>query len=299
MADFPVRFHSDALEEAEKSKNWYAERSPVAALGFVNDLSHAVRMISEAPFRWPMSHKGTRRYIFPRYPFSVIYRVKEEMVEVLNKLPINPDQWKEEIKNVGQWLGRLLGPLADLSDIASDYLRYYRVKKLLELKEKLKFELRKRGYSDIPGSIEVSFGVPLIEAAILEENEDLQQLWANLLANALDPKIKEKPKKVFIDILKQMEGFDAQLMKDLYSATIKSGNRYIFTTFYPNSLESSNEESSEGFETKPSYEVCISIEILIRLGLLTTAGTFEGSHYHQRVQLSRLGLSFMNSVLGA
>lgn len=217
----------------------------------------------------------------------------------MDKLPINPDEWKDEIKNVGNWLGRLLGPFVDLSGIASDHLRFYRVKKQLELKEKMQAELEKRGYSEIPGAIDVSFGVPLIEAASLEDNEDLQQLWANLLANAVDPKVENKPKKSFIDILKQMDTFDAKLLKDIYAETIRTGNKYVFTTFYPERLESSNEEKSEGFDEKPNNEVCLSIENLIRLSLITTAGTWEGSHYHQRVQLSRTGLNFMKSVMAA
>ena len=78
-----VCFHPKAIEEAENSQSWYALRSPIAARGFVNELSHAIDMVSESPNRWPGFHADTQRYVFPRYPFSLIYRVKDEVVEVL------------------------------------------------------------------------------------------------------------------------------------------------------------------------------------------------------------------------
>jgi len=55
----------------------------MAAKDFVDELFHAVDMIAEAPMRWPKFHKDTRRYVFPRYPFSVIYRIKKDVIEVL------------------------------------------------------------------------------------------------------------------------------------------------------------------------------------------------------------------------
>ena len=83
METYRIRFHPKALEEAERSKNWFALRSPTAALGFLNELSHAIEVIKENPNRWPSFHLGTRRDVFPRYPFSAIYRIKENVVEIL------------------------------------------------------------------------------------------------------------------------------------------------------------------------------------------------------------------------
>jgi len=83
MSSFTIRFHPAALSEAEKSQSWYSERSLKAANGFVEELSHAVNMVTEAPNRWPKYQSETRRYIFARYPFSLIYRVKNNIIEVL------------------------------------------------------------------------------------------------------------------------------------------------------------------------------------------------------------------------
>ena len=78
-----VRFHPEADQESEGAVQWYRERSAMAAAGFVAELSHAVQQVAETPERWPPYIAETRRYVFPVYPFSLIYRlVKHEVVVV-------------------------------------------------------------------------------------------------------------------------------------------------------------------------------------------------------------------------
>jgi len=95
MPKYSVRFHQEAVKESEKSQGWYLQRNPVAAYGFVNELSHAIEMVANSPERWPKYKSGTRRYIFPRYPFSLIYRINKNIIEVLAiaHQKKRPDYW--------------------------------------------------------------------------------------------------------------------------------------------------------------------------------------------------------------
>jgi len=64
-----------ALVDAEEARNWYAERSPLAARGFLLELQAAVVAVAEAPERWPIYRHGCRRYVFPhKYPYALVYR---------------------------------------------------------------------------------------------------------------------------------------------------------------------------------------------------------------------------------
>ena len=83
MPDYSVYFHPSASEEAEIARGWYAERSDMAARTFILELAHAVDMIVESPHRWPKYQEKTRRYIFPRYPFSVVYRIVGGVIEII------------------------------------------------------------------------------------------------------------------------------------------------------------------------------------------------------------------------
>ncbi len=83
MPPIKIDFHTEAAVEVETARQWYAERNPAAAASFLAELDLAVERIREAPQRWPRYAKGARRFILPRFPFSVIYRVKGELIEVV------------------------------------------------------------------------------------------------------------------------------------------------------------------------------------------------------------------------
>ena len=75
-----LEFHPDAAAELLAAEEWYAERSMVAARSFIEESNAVFDRLQEAPERWPMSEDGTRRALFGRFPFSVIYRVRADRV---------------------------------------------------------------------------------------------------------------------------------------------------------------------------------------------------------------------------
>jgi plasmid stabilization system protein ParE len=83
MPGLPVVLHPDAVEEAQAAWQWYLERSQSAADSFLAELDHGVESISEAPERWPLFVHGTRRFLFRRFPFQIVYRVANDRIEVV------------------------------------------------------------------------------------------------------------------------------------------------------------------------------------------------------------------------
>ena len=83
MPPTAVKFHPAAAEEAAAAYEWYAQRSLVAARGFREELRHAVEAVAKAPDRWPQYGIRARRYLFPRFPFGLVYRLRDGEVEVL------------------------------------------------------------------------------------------------------------------------------------------------------------------------------------------------------------------------
>ena|SRR5271155_505748 len=96
----PVRIHEQAAAEYEHATDWYLARSELAAVRFVAEVEHAVEAISAAPRRWPLYAHGTRRILFRRFPFAIIYR---ELPAVIQVLAIahgrrRPGYWKDRLK---------------------------------------------------------------------------------------------------------------------------------------------------------------------------------------------------------
>jgi plasmid stabilization system protein ParE len=80
VASSEPRWHPAAIEDAESARNWYTERSPFAARGFLLALDAAVDAVIEAPKRWPERSHGCRQYVFTsRYPFSLVYRLSPDV----------------------------------------------------------------------------------------------------------------------------------------------------------------------------------------------------------------------------
>ena len=89
MADFPVRFHPGAEEEANNAWARYAKRSARAAAAFLVELDAAVFAISEAPSRWPPIHGRYRRFPMHKFPFSNVYAVRRNFRHATGLEPID------------------------------------------------------------------------------------------------------------------------------------------------------------------------------------------------------------------
>ena len=101
--------------------------------------------------------------------------------------------------------------ITDTVGIAADWIKSYRQERLLVLAEKTNARLKARGISQTI-TVAPKLGVPLLQHASLEEDDDLMEMWANLLVNTMDPGSEEKPRRVFVDILANLEPIDAKIL---------------------------------------------------------------------------------------
>ena len=83
MPSLPVRLSEEATDEARSAYAWYAYRNPHAAQAFLRELDDAIESIAETPNAWPHHVGGTRRKLFTRFPFSLIYRETAGSIEVV------------------------------------------------------------------------------------------------------------------------------------------------------------------------------------------------------------------------
>ena len=119
------------------------------------------------------------------------------------------------------FLQRLVGPAAEVADLLSDKIRFFRFKtamKTAQIAEKIAKEKR-LNVSQVP----LKFLVPFLENCSLEDEPHLTQKWANLLSKAAAK--YENEYLLYSTILKEMSGADARLL-DLM---LQSGGRFDAT----------------------------------------------------------------------
>ena len=79
----PVEMHPLAVREAGGAFEWYAARSAHAAERFSEQLSKAIKKISEHPERYPVYLEGTQRILLDRFPYLVVYIHEPDRVSVI------------------------------------------------------------------------------------------------------------------------------------------------------------------------------------------------------------------------
>lgn len=118
---------------------------------------------------------------------------------------------------IGSFLAKVLGePLEAVAGIVSDKLKFMRAERGLRLYERWTELTHKHGASDHLHPVPPKLALPIIENGTLEENDKLQDLWANLLATASSPRTKDMARGGYIDIIKPLEPVDAEVLKVAY-----------------------------------------------------------------------------------
>ncbi|HEX6084132.1 MAG TPA: type II toxin-antitoxin system RelE/ParE family toxin [Thermoanaerobaculia bacterium] len=92
-----ARLHPEAEQELAEAREWYAVRSEVAAQAFSLEISRAIERIIEAPRRYPLGRRGERRFVLDRFPYTILYRVREEdiFITAVAHHSRRPDYWRD------------------------------------------------------------------------------------------------------------------------------------------------------------------------------------------------------------
>jgi len=79
-----IRFHPAARKEIQQAFDWYRqEASPLVATGFLDDFEQTLALLKRHPEIGETGNSQTRRLVFQRYPYTVVYRLAGETLEIV------------------------------------------------------------------------------------------------------------------------------------------------------------------------------------------------------------------------
>lgn len=78
-----VFFHPEAQEELDRSLDWYSERSDIVSRAFVQETKLCIRKIQAYPRRSKKYTSETRQFLYPNFPFRIIYRETEKEIQIV------------------------------------------------------------------------------------------------------------------------------------------------------------------------------------------------------------------------
>jgi hypothetical protein len=139
--------------------------------------------------------------------------VTDEQAKALQEGSKLAGQVVETVRDAGVYLARMLGTVPeDLVGLTfGDALHIKRWENYERAARKAEERLRDRGVTDT-NEVPLSLGLPLIAGAAEENREELVDLWARLLAAAMDPSRSAHVSGRFIAILKAMDPVDARVL---------------------------------------------------------------------------------------
>ncbi len=180
--------------------------------------------------------------------------------------------------DLARFVGKALGTVPEdtVGLLGGDHLRELRIRNLDKTSRKTEELLRERGVED-PEPIGPKALLPALEAASEEIDETLQDMWATLLANAMDPDRDVSLQRIFIDALKQFEPIDARILSAYLE--VGAGNAHS-----PNNL-------APKVDLRVT-EVIISADRLVSIGCLNnlTRDRSAAAGPKTTYQISALGL---------
>lgn len=78
-----IRIHSQAQQEINEAFEWYFKRSPKAAEAFLSEIGASLAQIAAHLQLYPVYTKNTRKRVLEKFPYSVIFQEKDEVIFVV------------------------------------------------------------------------------------------------------------------------------------------------------------------------------------------------------------------------
>jgi toxin ParE1/3/4 len=96
-----VVFHPEAEAEMLEAARFYNRKVRGLGAEFLDAIDAAKVAVLEEPFRWRVIEQDVRRYLMPRFPFAVPYRVLPDRLRILavKHHSRHPDYWRERLED--------------------------------------------------------------------------------------------------------------------------------------------------------------------------------------------------------
>ncbi len=199
-------------------------------------------------------------------------------------------------REFGGFVSRYIaGPLEQGMGIFEDKLKYMRWERQIRLMHKASDYMASIGLDAPTKPIPLKLAVPLLEAASLEDDDYLQDLWAKLLVNSSIESSAIDLNRSYIDILERLSHLEAKILSVIYSLPEDEvKNKSILTGNLPYSAEVEDEENKKE-PIQPSDEVIFALANLERLGCISLPTAWGGGQIFSTIYPAVLGRKLLEA----
>jgi len=97
-----VSFHPEAEKEFYEAVEYYEKCRKELGLEFAKEVYSTIERIVGFPQSWSEVSKNMRRCLVNRFPYGIIYTVRDKEIIILAVMHLNrkPGYWKERVKEI-------------------------------------------------------------------------------------------------------------------------------------------------------------------------------------------------------
>lgn len=110
------------------------------------------------------------------------------------------------------------GPVEQIGGMWTDGLVARRQIRQIKLMQKVQRAIEEAGFE--PSMVRDKVGVNLLQAALLEDDETMQDTWANMLANESDPRQQNPVEAVFPAVLRDLSPREVKFLNALHDVAL-------------------------------------------------------------------------------
>ncbi|MFA5073787.1 MAG: type II toxin-antitoxin system RelE/ParE family toxin [Nitrospirota bacterium] len=94
-----IRFISCAEQEFSEAIDYYNKQLPGLGYEFAVEIKNTLARISSFPNAWPIFSKRSRRCISNRFPYGVLYQIRQDeiLITAIQHLKCDPLKWQERV----------------------------------------------------------------------------------------------------------------------------------------------------------------------------------------------------------
>lgn len=200
----------------------------------------------------------------------------EESAKAIQEVAKTTRTGIEATRQLGGFVSKIINePVEAVVGILTDRLQFIRAENQLRLANRWREILKERKIEGALRIVPPKLALPIIENASLEENDELQNLWANLLASAVDPNFKGEIRSAFIEIIKQLEVVDVHILNAMFEEArrVDEENKDAFTNYLLKNLANPSRIVNRLNIALEVYET--SIDNLLRLRCVSSNVAFQ------------------------
>jgi hypothetical protein len=188
----------------------------------------------------------------------------------------------ETAEKFGGFMSRYIdGPLEQAMGIFEDKLKYIRWERQERLFLRAQDFIEQEGAPRLTRAIPLKHAVPLIFSASLEEDNELQDVWAKLLVNFTIETSTIVSSRTYIDILERLSSLEVVIVNSVYSNDYDSlHHTVVLTQYLPERVvalpEKIDDDLMEATKIEPSIEIKLALANLDRLGVVAVGRFIDG-----------------------